>query len=395
MSKGPSIDVDIVLDLHPAQRDIFRGAKRFNVVRCGRRFGKTVLALAILGSFVGQAKPIAYLAPTYKMLSDVWREAKRTFAPIIKDSNEQEKRITLVTGDVIDFWSLDNFDAIRGRKYACIVVDEAAMVRNLEEAWTMTLRPTLADYAGSAWFLSTPKGKNYFWTLDLKSQTDPTWASFHAPSSANPYIAAEELEAFRNDLPTIAYQQEVLAEYVDVAGALLRREYLRYADTIPDGLNIGMGVDLAISTGTYADYTAAVVVGHDRETGTRYVLDVARGQYGGLPEIKRFIEAMAAKWNPRRINIEQVQFQAVVVKEMLKGSLPVKAVKPDKDKVTRFHNILARYEQGMVMHAHGLQREFEDELLAFPMGPHDDMVDALVYADQAATKRDSVGVLIT
>lgn len=55
-------------------------------------------------------------------------------------------------------------------------------------------------------------------------------------------------------------------------------------------------------------------------------------------------------------------------------------MKPDKDKVTRFQALAARYEQRLVYHAPDLDPEFERELLAFPVGSHDDMVDAAVYA---------------
>ena len=58
----------------------------------------------------------------------------------------------------------------------------------------------------------------------------------------------------------------------------------------------------------------------------------------------------------------------------------MRGVRPDKDKVTRFMPLAARYESGVICHARGLSPAFEDELLAFPVGEHDDQVDALSYA---------------
>jgi predicted phage terminase large subunit-like protein len=62
----------------------------------------------------------------------------------------------------------------------------------------------------------------------------------------------------------------------------------------------------------------------------------------------------------------------------------VREVKPDRDKVTRVQALGARYEQHLVYHTPDLNPEFERELLAFPVGAHDDMVDAAVYAFAAA-----------
>jgi predicted phage terminase large subunit-like protein len=134
-------------------------------------------------------------------------------------------------------------------------------------------------------------------------------------------------------------------------------------------------------------------MGYDKESGRRYVLDVWRGKVG-FHDVIQTISLLSTKWSPSRINIEAVQYQVAVVQELLrKTSLPVKAVKPDRDKVTRFHGLLARYEQLLVTNVRGLEPSFEQELLSFPEGNHDDMVDALVYAEMAAVKSQGAGVV--
>lgn len=75
--------------------------------------------------------------------------------------SEQEKRLELIGGGVIEMWSLDTPDAARGRKYRAVAVDEAAMIAKLQNAWQNAIRPTLTDYRGEAWFLSTLKSMNY------------------------------------------------------------------------------------------------------------------------------------------------------------------------------------------------------------------------------------------
>jgi predicted phage terminase large subunit-like protein len=388
--------INLHFDLHPAQERVWRGRRRFNVVNCGRRWGKTVLAEAALADMITTGKPGAYFAPTYKMLMEVWRTVKRDFRDVIAETNESEKRITYINGGQLDMWSLDNFDAVRGRKYGRVIVDEAAMVQDLEEAWTMAIRPTLSDYRGDAWFFSTPKGRNYFYHLAERAKTDEVWTYWQMPTAANPFISPDEIEAARLELPSTVFAQEYLAEFIDVQGALIKREMLTYMDasSVPSGLKIGMGVDLAISKSETADYSAIAVIGFDKESGRRYVLDIWRGKEG-FHDIVQMIVSIAAKWNPQRINIEAVQYQVAVVQELLrKTSLPVRAVKPERDKVTRFQGLHARYEQLLVTHVRGLLPDFERELLSFPEADHDDMVDALVYAELAAVKSVGAGAVL-
>jgi predicted phage terminase large subunit-like protein len=265
------------------------------------------------------------------------------------------------------------------------------MARHLEQAWTEAIRPTLTDYIGDAFFLSTPKGSNYFRTLYGMVGQDDDWMSWQMPTTANPWIDAEEVGKAGESLPSIAFRQEYLAEFVDAAGARIKREWLRYGDC-SEGLPTYIGVDLAISTKSEADYTGVAVVSRG-DDGTIYVRDINRTR-ADFASVLRFIEAMAEKWNPSMIGIEQVQYQAAVVQELLRRTkLPIRGIRPDRDKVTRFAPLEARYEQSQVMHCQGLPAYFEDELLSFPVGRHDDVVDALAYAWQVCGQRKSWGAV--
>ena len=175
---------------HPTQTQLIRQGKRFNVVCCGRRWGKPVLGMDRLIHPTLQGKPVAWFSPSNKLMSDTWRILRSTLAPVTREKSEQKKRLELLGGGVVELWSLDSADSGRGRKYAVVVVDEAAMIPALEEAWQQAIRPTLTDLQGSAWFLSTPKGMNYFKLLFDRGQ-DPEredWASWQKPTSANPFI---------------------------------------------------------------------------------------------------------------------------------------------------------------------------------------------------------------
>lgn len=380
--------------LHPGQEILRRGRARFNVPCMGRRFGKTTFCLDEIIAEPGGAldgMPVGWFAPNYKYLVEAWREAVRMVEPIIKRRDKSEKRIELITGGVLDFWTLDDPNAGRSRKYAKVVVDEAAHCRNLEEAWQQAIWPTLTDYAGSAWFPSTPCGGNYFKALFDQGDPnhpnrDPEWQSWQMPSRLNPHLPESELAAFERRLPELVYKQEYLAQFVDFAGTLLKREWIRYGHPNVEVVRIGLGVDLAISQKTGADWTAivAVALGID---GSRWVIDAMRVRTS-FHGILQAISQMAEKHNPGAICCEAIQFQAAVVQELLRTtSLPVIPVYPDKDKVTRFMVIQKRYQDGLYHHAPTLMPEFEAELLAFTADDthdHDDLVDALELAEQAA-----------
>ena len=265
----PSPEVER-LALHEGQSQIVRGATRFNVVACGRRFGKTLLGIDRAIETALSGYPVAWFSPTYKMLSDAWRQVKNIAASLKPQINEQEHRLAL--GDLarsgwgeagsIDMWSLDSPDTARGRKYKRAIIDEAAIVGNLGEAWQAVIRPMLTDLLGDAWFLSTPKGHNFFWELYCKGE-DPLqqeWGAWRMPTSTSPFIAPGEIEDARRMLPEMVFRQEYLADFIEDGGAVFRRlremAAARPQQQAIDYHRYVMGVDL----GRRMDFTVCAVV---------------------------------------------------------------------------------------------------------------------------------------
>jgi hypothetical protein len=237
---------------HAGQRRVIDEAARFNVLECGRRFGKTTLGEQLLIDPAIRGNPTAWFAPTYKLLSEVWRDVVSMVKPLTPTISVQERRIQFFTGGSIDFWSLDQPDAGRGRKYKRVVIDEAGIVRSLEQAWQEAIRPTLADLKGDAWFLGTPKGRNYFHRLFARGESgaEPEWKSWRLPTTANPSIDPDEIEAARRDMPPAAFSQEFLGIPADDGGNPFGISAIRACSkgvSLSPGPATHYGVDLAKS----------------------------------------------------------------------------------------------------------------------------------------------------
>ena len=217
--------IELILPiLHEGQQVIVDEARRFNVLACGRRFGKTMLGVDLLVDKAIDGCLVGWFSPTYRMLNEVWKAIHETTRPLHSRVSLQEHRIELITGGVIDCWSLDAYDSVRGRKYHRVIIDEAAMVPDLGDAWQAAIRPTLTDYTGDAFFLSTPKGINFFHECYSRGvdQTQSEWKAWHAPTTANPYMDPAEVEAARQELPEQVFRQEYLAEFLQNDGAVFR-----------------------------------------------------------------------------------------------------------------------------------------------------------------------------
>jgi hypothetical protein len=249
---------------HDGQRKVLNEAKRFNVLCCGRRWGKSALAVNLLCETTLSARPSGYFAPTYKLLDGTYNECLAALEPIVTRKNEHQFIETL-GGGRIEFWTLENELAGRSRKYKRIIIDEAAFAKKLWTKWTEQLRATLSDMKGDAWFLSTPKGKNDFYKLYQKALHEDTWASWQMSTYTNPHIDSEEINDARKDLPELAFSQEYLAEFNDNVANPFGVDYIRSCiGLISTNQTEVFGVDLAKSY----DYT--VIIGLDRQGNVTY-----------------------------------------------------------------------------------------------------------------------------
>lgn len=160
---------------------------------------------------------VAYFAPTYKDAYNWWNEIKFFAYNLIESKDEQVKQIRTKTGGVLDVWSMDDPDSGRGRKYHRVIVDECEKASKFEQAWLRAIRPTLADFQGDAWFMSTPKfGNTYFKKIAQNYKKYDNWTSWTFTTYDNPHIKKEEVDEARNQLDELTFKCEYLAEDVDL-----------------------------------------------------------------------------------------------------------------------------------------------------------------------------------
>jgi len=241
-------------EAHTNQQAILDDSTRFRVVLCGRRFGKSELAQIeiILAAFKGQQ--VAYITPTYQL-------ARTFFAKLIQlipfESNKSDLIIQFPNGGSIEFYTGERLDNLRGRKFHFIVIDEASFIPNLEEGWQNSIRPTLTDYKGRALFLSTPRGKNYFYSLFMKDGT-PDWKSFKFTTYDNPYIDKSEVDEAKNLLPHPVFQQEYMANPMENAANPFGTDKIKTCiKQLSNETTAYYGIDLAKS------YDWTVIIGLD------------------------------------------------------------------------------------------------------------------------------------
>ena len=217
------------MPLTPPQAEIAKDSHRFRVINCGRRFGKTTLAVEeIKAVALSKDARIAYIAPTYQQARDIaWQMLLKELGQVAKVN---ESRLELSVPNLVGGTSLiqlrgwESIETLRGQYFDFIVIDEVASMRNFWLHWQEVVRPTLTDRIGQCMFISTPKGFNHFY--DLFNTKDEDYQSFHFTSYDNPYIPSEEIDKAGKEIPEDRFAQEYLADFRKTEG-LVYKEFDR------------------------------------------------------------------------------------------------------------------------------------------------------------------------
>lgn len=146
-------------------------------------------------------------------------------------------------------------------------------------------------------------------------------------------------------------------------------------------LSVFVTVDPAISLKQEADWTVAQIWGRSPD-GRMLLLDMFRDKKESPDLIKKFLE-IQARWRPQQFIVEDVLFSRLFIQLMREKSIPTSGIKPEGlDKLARCRRFQAMAESGFIFLPEQASwiDDFYNELLSFPLGSHDDIVDCCSYA---------------
>lgn len=215
---------------HTKQREcinrITESNAKFIIIDCGRQFGKSLLAINLLLKWNLETPNAVsfWVSPIYSQAKKVFDEIVKALTPtgLIQNTNRSEVWVKFINGSTIHFKSGEKPDNLRGYTLDFLVMDEAAFMR--DNIWDEILRPATLVRGKHILFISTPKGKNYFYNLYMRgiSEEYPEYLSLKYTSYDTPFITEAEINEAKNTLPTDIFNQEIMAEFIEDGGEVFR-----------------------------------------------------------------------------------------------------------------------------------------------------------------------------
>ncbi|MDY0906582.1 terminase large subunit domain-containing protein [Pedobacter sp. CFBP9032] len=254
---------------HRGQREVLKAleTKRYITLNNGRRWGKSLLCQIISVVYMFQGKSVGYITPTYNLGKKFFDDILK-FIPeqTIKKANISDLTIELLNGGKLEFYTGEKLDNVRGSKFHLLIVDEAAYIKNLKDGWEGAMSNALIDYdpESKAIFVSTPRGKDYFYALTRTEH--PDWQHFHFSSYDNPHLSKAALDDKKLTLPESIFNQEILAIAGENSSAVVALKYIT-ENTIKD-LSTKPTVVYGIDVAKYTDWT--VITGLDENGNMSY-----------------------------------------------------------------------------------------------------------------------------
>ena len=199
----------------------------------------------------------------------------------------------------------------------------------------------------------------------------------------------EKLRAMRDDpgdqdfIGSITFAQEYQHKPFSEEDAIIQPDWIKECEPsqVPDKhtrLARVLTVDPAASERQTADFTAMIVA--DLYTDGNVYIRAIRNQRTSPSVTADTVRELDEIYKPQVIGIEKGAL-GLVFRDLLEG-LPVIGLEPDKDKVRRLLAVSRFFEAGRVYTVKNIQngQAFREQLIEFPKGTHDDMVDAAAYA---------------
>jgi predicted phage terminase large subunit-like protein len=384
------------VQLHRVQQGFRKSNALFRGFVGGRGAGKSWVGAYDL---LRRAKPgRLYLvgAPTYPMLRDAsWRslQALGENLCLIKKLNHSEPSLKLGNGAEIIGRSADNPERFRGPNLSGLWLDEASQAE--QAAFEIGLA-CLRQGGEQGWFSATftPRGKQH-WTYEVFGQTDAegqplraNTALFKARTKDNPFLPEEFYETVKQQYSSALTAQELEGEFTDLEGALFRRHWFPIDDQAPSAEEMVRYWDLASTAaeaGKDPDWTAGVLMQRSKE-GVYHILDVRRVRVtpAGVEALVR--QTAETDGKSVKIFMEQEPGSSGVntidhYRRFVLAGWSFQGERPTGEKAERARPLSSMAESGNVHLVRAAwNKDFLDEIEVFPLGKHDDQVDAAVGA---------------
>jgi hypothetical protein len=373
-----------VPNAHINQKAILESQARFNVLMCGRRFGKSELSQIKMIKTASFGEQIAYITPTYKLAKVFFNKLA---AALPFPNNQSNLTMQFPNKGSVEFFTGERLDNLRGRKFHGVIIDEASFIPNLEDGWLNSIRPTLTDYKGWGWFLSTPRGKNFFYSLYMKQEDG--WQSFKYSTYDNPYIDTKEIDEAKRQLPAPVFEQEYMANPMENAANPFGSDNIKHCiKPLSNQEPVCFGIDLAKS------YDWSVIIGLDAGGNVCYLDRFQKDWHTTKQTILKL---------PRKpMLLDSTGVGDPIFEELQRAGLMVEGLKFTSNSKQQLmvglqnaiHTKSISYPEGVIVNE---LEVFEYQFTAngvkysVPSGFHDDCVMALALAYQNFTQRMGSG----
>lgn len=239
---------------------ILSNKAKYHIINVGRQFGKSLMGENLVLYWAINDGPcrIMWVSPVYSQANKVHKELYAAIANsgIVASNNFSSNELSFKNGTTIIFRSAERYDNIRGETLDYVIIDEAAFIK--EEAWREAIKPTLLVRGKKALFISTPKGKNWFYEIYQlgKSSDLDNYIAYQGSSYDTPYISIEEIEEAKKTLPESVFRQEYMAEFIDGGGEVFSNikelwdtsMWQRATGKVYCGIDLGRAEDWTVAT---------------------------------------------------------------------------------------------------------------------------------------------------
>lgn len=387
-----------ILPPYPAQQGIEQDPHRFRVVACGRRWGKSLSAIREAFQMLlrlyekdGQRHRIWIVAPTFPLVREDWLIAEELLKDAITHKGLTDMRMDFSPFGFFEFKSAERDDeGLRGAGLDGAVVDEASRVS--KKSWEQGLRPALSDKLGRAIFISTPKGRNWFYELWLKGQSENSEIkSWRYTTFDNPFFPESEKKVISETTPELILRQEYYADFLEDEATVFRNLDKCIRGSLQgneEKEKYSIGVDL----GKAEDFTVITVI---KESSGELVY-INRMNKIDWSLQKEHIRAVCKVYRNNIIHIDSTGLGDPIVEDLSKSGLVVRGFKfSNTSKQVLIEQLIVAIEQQLLSIPDCKETKFLiDELKCFtyellpsgklrysaPEGLHDDGVISLGLA---------------